>query len=105
MTDISEDDIRALRQQNDLTAFIKDQTRAAATRNTRRRATVLAHPDIAAKLTEPPMKFATPENWTGFVPPATLASGAINTSPVRPALLDLLHQAETRDSQPRGAVA
>jgi hypothetical protein len=96
---ISEEDVHALRQQNDLTAFIKEQKRAAATRNAHRRALVLQHDDLAAKLTQQPMNFSAPEKWTGFIPPSTVCSGALNTSPVRPALLALVHAAEQRQQK------
>jgi hypothetical protein len=96
---VTEDDVRALRQQKDLTAFIKEQKRAAATRNAHRRGLVLAYPDIAVKLTEQPLNFSAPEKWTGFIPPSTLCTGALNTSPVRPALLALVHAAEQRNGR------
>lgn len=93
---VSDDDVRALRQQNDLSTFLKDQRRAAATRNTHRRGLVLRQPDLAAKLTEPPLKYARPEQWTGFIPPATTCTGALNPTPVRPVLLALVAEAEHR---------
>src|SRR5262245_5922729 len=39
--------------------------------NRRRRARVLAHPDIAKRLTELPLSYAQPEQWSGYIPPAT----------------------------------
>jgi hypothetical protein len=102
---ISEDDVRALREQKDLNQFLKDQKRAAATRHAHRRGLVLSCPDLATKLTEPPLKYKTPEQWTGFIPPATQCSGAVNTTPVRPALLALVEEAERRAAKPRKAAA
>jgi dihydroorotase len=96
---ISEDDVRALRQEKDLGRFIRDEKRAAMTRNAHRRGLVLAHADLAAKLTEQPLNFSQPERWTGFIPPATLCTGALNTSPVRPALLALVYAAEQRQQK------
>lgn len=34
-----------------------------------RRARVLAHPDLAARLCEPPLSYARPDQWNGYVPP------------------------------------
>ena len=76
-----------------------------ATRNKHRRAAVLAHPDLAAKLTEQPLNFARPDQWTGFIPPATTADHAINPSPVRAALVAIVAEAERRARQQRGAAA
>ncbi len=36
-----------------------------------RRKRVLAHPDLAKLLTERPLGFQRPEQWNGYVPPAT----------------------------------
>jgi hypothetical protein len=35
----------------------------------RRRAAVLSHPDLAARLTEHPLNFTRPERWNGYIPP------------------------------------
>lgn len=103
MTDISEDDVRAMRQQQDLKQFIVDGMRAGAAVNAHRRGLVLAHPDLAAKLAEQPLCFNRPDQWTGFVPPAIWCTGAINTSPVRVALLAVAAEAERRNQQRRAA--
>lgn len=101
----AEEDIRALRQQNDLKAFMDEARRAARDENDRRRRLVLAHEDLAKRLTEPPLAHSAPERWTGFVPPATCA-GAINTSPVRAQLVAIVAEAERRARAGRkGAVA
>lgn len=60
------------------------------------RAVVLRHPDLAARLCEPPLDYARPDQWTGYVPPA-LCSGTINDSPRRQALLALVSEAEHLD--------
>jgi hypothetical protein len=96
---ISEEDVHALREQKDLGRFIKDQKRAAMTRNAHRRALVLSYNDLAAKLTDQPMKYSEPDKWTGFIPPSTTCTGALNTSPIRPALLALVHEAEQRQKK------
>lgn len=38
--------------------------------NQQRRAAVLRHPELAAELTRPPLGFARPEHWNGYIPPA-----------------------------------
>ena len=96
MTEINEDDARAMRQQGDLKGFILAGMRDGAIRNKHRRGLVLAHADLAAKLTEPPLSFSSPEKWTGYIPPALTAEGAINPSPVRAALAALIAEAEKR---------
>ncbi|MGW7001339.1 hypothetical protein ACWGCW_00580 [Streptomyces sp. NPDC054933] len=98
---LSEDDVRAMRQQNDLKAFIAQHLRDAKTANAHRRGMVLAHRDLAAKLTAPPLEFPTPEAWTGFVPPATTCTGAINTAPTRAALVAIVAEAERRARHPQ----
>jgi hypothetical protein len=36
-----------------------------------RRERVLKYPDLAKRLTEPPLSFRTPQDWNGYVPPKT----------------------------------
>jgi hypothetical protein len=38
-----------------------------------RRARVLAHPDLARRLTDPPLRLSDPSRWSGWIPPKTLA--------------------------------
>ena len=45
------------------------QILAAHARNQERRAAVLRHPDLAARLTRPPLEYARPGHWTGYIPP------------------------------------
>lgn len=60
---------------------------------------VLAHPDLAAKLTQQPLDYTRPEQWNGFVPPE-LWNGQINDSPRRAALVELVDEAMRRDDTP-----
>ncbi|MBV7671406.1 hypothetical protein STHAL_18310 [Streptomyces halstedii] len=93
---ISEQDIAELRKQGDLKEFLK-QTRAAAhAENKRRRTLVLRYPDLADQLKKAPHRHTTPQDWTGYIPPATDCTGAINTTPCRPALLALVAAAEQK---------
>lgn len=103
---LSEQDVRDLRQQGDLLTLIKQAQATSRAENARRRALVLKHPDLAARLCEPPLRHTTPEHWTGYIPPAYDAialSGAqpINTSPARAALVALLTEAEARTTVER----
>ncbi|WP_199572686.1 hypothetical protein [Streptomyces murinus] len=99
---LTEQDVRELRKQGDLVRLIKQARAQATAENARRRALVLKHPDLAAKLTEAPINHTTPQHWTGYVPPAhdpeSFGGGRpINTSPIRAALAALVEEAERRD--------
>jgi hypothetical protein len=100
---LSEADVRDLRKQGDLIRLIKQARAAAHAENKRRRALVLRYPELAARLTEPPIRHTTPEHWTGYVPPAHDAPGVggdlpLNTSPARAALTALVAEAEAREA-------
>lgn len=65
-----------------------------------RRRRVLAHPDLAKRLCEPPYNLAAPEMWTGFVPPAEVPVATYwrpNNSPIRRQLIDILNAVAERD--------
>ena len=94
------DDIRALKIEGELGKFIKGHMNAARTEAAHRRGLVLRYPDLAAKLTEPPLRFTSPEHWNGFIPPATW-NQAMNTAACRPALIALVEEAERRLRQPK----
>lgn len=98
---LSEDDVRAMRQQSDLKQFILNGMRDGAARNAHQRTAILAHPDLAKKLTEPPISLARPEQWSGYIPPAVTCTNAINPSPVRAALWAIAAEAERRTVQSR----
>ncbi|WP_329424041.1 hypothetical protein [Streptomyces sp. NBC_01268] len=97
MTDITEADVTALRQQNDLKAFIQDTNRQAAARCAARVRLVAHHPDlveqVAAVLGHP--------NWNGYLAPDTDCTGRINTSPIRRRLAAILAEAEQRGTTTR----
>jgi hypothetical protein len=57
----------------------------AIARSAERRQLVLAHEDLAAMLTRPPVGFRDPKQWTGYVPPR-IWNGSLNMSPQRKAL-------------------
>jgi hypothetical protein len=64
-----------------------------------RRGRVLAHPDIAKRLTEPPMRYPTPEMWTGYIPPARCGEDKPNRSPIRRQLLDTCQAVVDRERE------
>jgi hypothetical protein len=101
---LSFDDVRALKQQGDLARFLKQAIAVGRAECARRRGLVLAYPDLAKKLTEYPVSHTAPEQWTGYIPPATF-NGGPNPAPTRNALLALVTEAERRTTQPRGAAA
>lgn len=89
-------DIKALMAEGDVFRFIKHHMAEAQRAAAHRRALVLKHPDLAKELTGPLIGFSRPEVWTGYIPPATTCTGAMNTAVCRPALLALVAEAEAR---------
>lgn len=78
---------------------MRAQARAAAQA---RRARVLAHPDLADRLTEQPLSYTRPDQWNGYVPPDTDAiptgGGYVrNDSPRRAVLVDICAEALRRE--------
>ena len=61
--DITEQDVRAMRQQGDLPRFFAGIIAGAANRNAQRRALVMRHPDLADRIAEMPGHAA----WSGSV--------------------------------------
>lgn len=58
-----------------------------------RRELVLRHPDIAVRLTQPPLRYTRPEVWNGWIPPLTWRE-QINDSPRRKALMEIVAAAQ-----------
>jgi hypothetical protein len=75
--------------------------------NQTRRELVLRYPDIAAKLTLPPMSLARPDCWNGFIPAEDYEGphGLVpNDSPIRAQLVAILDEAAHRaDNQAKPA--
>lgn len=68
----------------------------------RNREVVARHEDLSKRLTEPPLGYAQPSQWNGFVPPSTFSgqvNGQINDSPRRAALVAIVDEAMARDAQ------
>jgi len=66
------------------------------------REAVLSYPDLAQRLTEPPLGYETPAQWTGYIPPAEWG-GKENESPRRRALVEIVEEAYRRDAAANGA--
>lgn len=97
MKEISFDDVSALIAEGGLREMIRISVAQATSERTARRALVLRHPDLAQRLTQQPLNFTKPEHWNGAIPPETWRE-APNDSPLRPALLELVAEAEAREA-------
>lgn len=85
----------------------REEVRAAHEACVARRERVLRYPDLAKRLTEPPLNIPTPEMWTGYVPPARGPWGGsdgfgdvkvvANNSPARAVLVEISAEALRRD--------
>jgi hypothetical protein len=93
--DLTEGDIREIRQQGDLRTYLRDLQAEARATNDRRKALVLAHPDLAAQLLQKPLALERADQWTGYLP-GDLWDGRPNRSPVREQLAELVAEAERR---------
>lgn len=81
---------------------------AAREQRIEQRKLVMRYPDIAARLCSAPLKYAKPEQWTGYIPPAydgerEDGTTPVNTSPVRVQLMALLEEAAERSDGERRA--
>ena len=84
-----------------------EAARAAAKQTADQHKLINRYRDIAAKLCEPPLSYARPDQWHGYIPPAYDAETEggvtrLNTSPRRAALLALLEEAAERADAERG---
>ena len=102
MKPIEYDDVRALLKEGGLREVIAASCRAVDDANAARRALILRHPDIATRLTKQPLNFTAPEYWNGSLPPE-LWNQVRNDSPRRPALLEMVAEAEKRERHLRSA--
>lgn len=101
MKPLSTDIVAALRAEGDLKEALRalvSDARAACDRNRR---LVLAHPDLAERLTLPPCGFSRPDVWTGYIAPELIdinrhGDGIRNDSPCRAQLVALVAEAERR---------
>lgn len=99
MTDFDVRDIAALRQQGDLGEYLRQTREQEAATNATRKRLVYRHTDLVDQL-----RLIGQDPWNGRIPPAEW-SGAINTSPIRAALLAIVTEAEQRAASQQQAVA
>lgn len=68
---------------------------------------VLAHQDLAERLTAPPLDCPTPAHWNGYIPPlmTCAAGGQRNESPQRAALIEICGDAMVRELGEEAAAA
>lgn len=99
MSDLTEADVTAMRQQKDLAAFIKQAGREAAARCAARRALITRHPDLAEQVA----RILGHPHWNGYVAPERDATGRLNDSPIRRRLVAVLTEAEQRATTARSA--
>lgn len=97
MKAISLDDARELIAEGSMREMIRISCAQATSARIARRALVLRHPDLAERLTQQPLNFTRPEHWNGAIPPETWREMP-NDSPLRPALLQLVAEAEAREA-------
>lgn len=94
-------------------ALYQQEARKSKAESARRKALVMKHEDLRAALLASPLDFVRPEQWTGWVPPATVPSDGAgadgagteagrgykpNTSPLRAALVAIVNEAERREA-------
>ena len=87
---------------NSLTGRFSDLAAIEREKIRERRRRVLAHPDIAQRLTEPPLNMPTPEMWAGYIPPAEVPSVngyKPNMSPRRRALVEIVRAVRQRENE------
>lgn len=86
-----------IRQYREARAASKSESQA-------RRDRVLAHPDLAKRLTQPPLSLSQPTKWSGWIPPRLLAEDACthcNSSGGDRRCRDWPHRARFNDSATR----
>lgn len=62
------------------------------------KAMVMKHPDLVAKLKEPPCSYTNPETWGGYLPPERDEHGRRINSPWRTQLLAIIEEAKAREA-------
>ncbi|GGT43547.1 hypothetical protein [Streptomyces purpureus] len=97
MTDIDTRDITALRQQGDLGNYLRQAREQEAKTNAEHKRLVYRHPNLIDRL-----RVLGQDPWNGRIPPAEWG-GAINTSPIRAALIEIVTEAEQRTTTARSA--
>lgn len=96
---VTEADVSAMRQQQDLAAFIKQTGREAGARCAARVQIVGRYPDLVERVAEQLGR----SNWNGYIPPEYDATGRRNPCRNRAVLLEILAEAEQRGAEGRAA--
>ncbi|NUS14537.1 MAG: hypothetical protein HOY69_24585 [Streptomyces sp.] len=97
--ELTEDDVRALRQQQDLARMLKDGNARAKKDCERRKRLVLGYEDLAERLTEPPLSYARPDCWNGGLGTDQIQDGRPNRSPSYRQLAEICAEAEQRAAE------
>lgn len=97
---------------NEILAQYRLLAAQAREEQTVRRSRVLRHEDLRKRLTEPPIGYERPEQWSGYVAPKLLPQGGddahtavVNTCPRRRALVALCAEALSRERAEQVAAA
>ncbi|MGW0033632.1 hypothetical protein ACWDXD_27945 [Streptomyces sp. NPDC003314] len=98
---ITEADVSAMRQQDDLKTFRQQITREAAARCAARVQIVGRYPDLVERVAEQLGR----TNWNGYISPEHDATGRRNPCRNRAVLLEILAEAEQRSAGTAGAAA
>jgi len=91
--------------------ILRDAANAARRQTAEQHKLIMRYPDIRARLCHSPLRFKTPEQWHGYIPPAydrerEDGTTPLNTSPYRVALMALLEEAAERaDAEQQGRAA
>lgn len=96
------DDVRALIAESGLREVIDAACRETTEASAARKALILRHDDLAARLTKQPLNYSHPDKWNGSMPPE-MFNQVRNDSPIRVALLALVAEAEKRERHLRSA--
>ena len=98
MSQPTEWDISALRIQGDLSAYLRRCHAEAVATCKRRRAKVLAAPELASQLVNA-LQLTSADQWSGYIPPEHDCNGIPNRSPIRAALMQLIADDRPRSEQ------
>jgi hypothetical protein len=102
--ELTEDDVRALRQQKDLMRMMREAGREAAVKDQARKELVLRYPDLAERLAKE-HGLSSADKWNGRIPPEFTGGGARNPWPIRTALVEIVAEAEARAATASRAAA
>lgn len=97
MSKPTEWDISALRLQGDLPAYLRAAHAKAVADCKQRRARIVVDRELADRLIDT-LRLTAASQWSGYVPPERDATGRLNASPIRQALVALAAEAEGRAS-------